>query len=738
MTQDRVPRPMSADKLKTYRWTTALQYPAPITLAGDTPLTMDIAVTTHRFADGHSPSTPDLPGPIEVDIWGYGQQGQQITYPGPPLVATRGTAAQISFVNKLPVTHLYPYCEPPYDHAAAAMGLGAMGRYDPGHCVVHLHGAELPWEFDGHPVRIPTGADNPHGYPTIFRPGQTVTYQYPNNQRGGGMLWYHDHTMDSTARNVYAGLAGGYLLRAPTEQQAIDAGQLPPSNYELALVLQDRSFTDNRELLYGDAKYLGDYWAIRDQATTRTEIRNGLAGIDPPMTEFKGHALVVNGTLWPTLAVEPRPYRLRLLNGANSRYFVLRFSKEMAGAPANDWERTGDRVADGPVTMYQIGSDCGIFAAAVGLSGAGAPDPANYLVLAPGERADVLVDFSTVASQSLFLTNHSTEQSPLGISGDNLDRFDQDGLLLRDVMRFDVAAVANLDRIGPSHIEEHSGNPTIAYYGSVTAHGASDPPQITALNDLLAGVVKAEDEAYAARFGKTADELSLATITSRAGAQGIPLPPIRVRDFVFKEFADVPEAKSHKTGGDWVPGRRGWSAITIQSDPTKGQTPGFLWGDDIARWNVDPIIQSIVGPPPMGGPALDGARDWHGSETYVEMWNLWNLSGDTHPIHLHLVNFMVLERLHLGTATNPYDGLNDLTDLSVLTGAMPVLPNENSGWKDTVRMQPGELLRILVQFNGNGGGQDPIASFVWHCHLLEHEDMGMMRPLLVADERNVK
>jgi spore coat protein A len=110
---------------------------------------------------------------------------------------------------------------------------------------------------------------------------------------------------------------------------------------------------------------------------------------------------------------------------------------------------------------------------------------------------------------------------------------------------------------------------------------------------------------------------------------------------------------------------------------------------------------------------------------YVELWELYNLSGDIHPIHLHLVNFAVLERRRIPNPDQP-----DLTDPSSWA-QVNVDPNENSGWKDTVRVNPGEMLVMLVQFRGHGGSNYREANFVWHCHLLEHEDMGMMRPLNV-------
>ena len=97
----------------------------------------------------------------------------------------------------------------------------------------------------------------------------------------------------------------------------------------------------------------------------------------------------------------------------------------------------------------------------------------------------------------------------------------------------------------------------------------------------------------------------------------------------------------------------------------------------------------------------------------VEIWELLNNSPDTHPIHLHLVQFLVLDRRPLsadGGAAPPGDGVE---------------PGER-GWKDTLRAATNYVTRFAVRFSGWRG------RYVWHCHILEHEDMGMMRPLLVT------
>ncbi len=104
----------------------------------------------------------------------------------------------------------------------------------------------------------------------------------------------------------------------------------------------------------------------------------------------------------------------------------------------------------------------------------------------------------------------------------------------------------------------------------------------------------------------------------------------------------------------------------------------------------------------------------------VEIWSLLNLTDDVHPVHLHLVRFQILDR-------RPFDqfAYNATRELRYTGPAAPPPPNE-SGWKDTVRADPGTVTRIIVRFEGFAG------RYVWHCHLLEHEDNEMMRPYEIS------
>jgi spore coat protein A, manganese oxidase len=207
--------------------------------------------------------------------------------------------------------------------------------------VVHLHGAKAPPESDGYPENW-------------FVPGKSVVCHYPNRQ-DAAMLWYHDHALGINRLNVFAGLLGVFLVRDEVE----DALNLPKGRYEIPLVIYDRLFDLESQLNYpvsGDEK-------------------------KPWTPEVFGDAILVNGKLFPYLEVEPRLYRFRVLNGSNGRFLHLGLSFNFASSsPA----------------LHQIGTDQGLLATPLAL---------KQIALAPGERADLIVDFSAQAGNNLTLNN---------------------------------------------------------------------------------------------------------------------------------------------------------------------------------------------------------------------------------------------------------------------------------------------------------------------------------------------
>jgi spore coat protein A, manganese oxidase len=218
-----------------------------------------------------------------------------------------------------------------------------------------IHGAEadkpeVRTVVHVHGAIVPPESD---GYPEDwFVPGKSARYYYPNAQEAA-MLWYHDHTMGIERLNVYAGLFGVFFVRDAVE----DALNLPSGEYEIPLVLTDRMIGHDGQLYYP------------------VSLNNG----GPWIPEFFGNLFLVNGKLLPYLEVAPRKYRFRVLNAANARFFRLTL-------PANP---------DSPV-FHQIGTDQGLLVQ---------PVEVKRLALAPGERADLIVDFSAHAGTQIVMKN---------------------------------------------------------------------------------------------------------------------------------------------------------------------------------------------------------------------------------------------------------------------------------------------------------------------------------------------
>jgi spore coat protein A len=276
-------------------------------------------------------------------LWGY--EGH---YPGPTFEVHQGRPIEVRWENQLPTQHIFAI--DPHIH-------GAMPPAPAVRTVPHLHGSRSRSESDGLPEKW-------------FTPGHSALYQYPNSQPAT-TLWYHDHAVGITRLNVYAGLSGFFLLRDATELSM----NLPSGDHEIPLVLQDRILDDQGQLVY---------------APTQDDAVRLPPGVWGPM--FFGELPVVNGAIYPYLNVEPRPYRLRLLNGSNSRFLNIFFNlaKSVTDIPSL-------------VAIHQIGSDGGFLPAPVTL---------NKLLLGPAERADLILDFSALEGKTVTLSNDASAPYP--------------------------------------------------------------------------------------------------------------------------------------------------------------------------------------------------------------------------------------------------------------------------------------------------------------------------------------
>jgi spore coat protein A len=255
-------------------------------------------------------------------MWSYGP-----TALAPLIEARSGEPLHVEWVNQLPAHHFLPI-----DYS-----LHGCGHDIPEvRACVHLHGGRTPSASDGYPE-------------DWYVPGASRLCTYPL-QQDAATLWYHDHAMGLNRLNIYAGLFGMAVVR----DRAEDALGLPSGEYEVPITLYDRNFSADGQLFYPESGIPGKPW----------------------VSEFEGDAILLNGKIRPYFEVEPRLYRFRLLNAANSRFFNLSLSDKGA--------------------FHQVGSDQGLLSAPLHLP---------RIFIAPAERADVLIDFSAVAGQKVHMLN---------------------------------------------------------------------------------------------------------------------------------------------------------------------------------------------------------------------------------------------------------------------------------------------------------------------------------------------
>lgn len=504
-------------------------------------------------------------------VWGYNG-----SFPGPTIEVTSGVSARVRFTNSLPTAHLLPV-----DNTIEGAFNVMTNSLNPAvRTVTHLHGGHTRAQFDGHPD-------------DWFIAGQSREYVYDNTQPAG-TLWYHDHAMGITRLNVYAGLAGLYLVRDKAESQL----NLPRGTFEVPLVIQDRAFNADGSLFYPSSRayfdgYPGPY---SDDPVTPSDV--------PPVwnPEFFGNAMLVNGKVWPFLSVFKTQYRFRVLNGCGSRFLILALSN---GA-----------------LIHQIGAD-GCFLPRV--------SPAAQLLLGPGERADVIIDFSAVPVGTKVQLLNFGPDAPFGGMGGLIGA---DPMTTGQIMEFQVAW---------------------------------DPKASTVKNRPLPAP------------------------PATTGSTGTP-----VARLVMPKLAALPAATvTRKVSLNEVG--------SVFSPDFNGPVAAML-----GNFGIDPATGMEM---PMPMPWMHPATETPMRGT-CEVWEIHNFTMDAHPIHLHLVHFEILGRVMGAAGMTVADGM-----------LMPPEPGE-TGRKDTVIAYPGDITLIRAFFDLPG-------AYVWHCHILEHEDQAMMRPLNV-------
>jgi spore coat protein A len=564
-----------------------LTVPPRRVITSPTRLTVRLETATHRFHRDLAPShvwtyAGHLPGStIEVDRGTRVEVQWENRLTGPlPVVVTR---APNHAVDGIPVQ-----CVPGRSGGAVDAGASALGGY----AVVHLHGAVTQATSDG-------WTEN------LIAPGQQTLDMYDNDQRAA-LLWYHDHVMGVTRFDLYAGLAGLWIVRDARERE-LDLPEGPP--FELPLLLADRNF---------------------DTASDGSLTGQLLHKTDPDVMECFSPFTTVNGVIWPRVDVEPNIYRFRVLNASNARTYRLVLTRN--GRPDQD-------------RITQIGSDGGLLVAPVLL-------PVQGLVLASAERADILVDFSDLAAGTE-LTLWNNAAAPF------------DGTVADP----STAGTPNLDGLLPY-------------------------PEV----------------------------LRFRVIDGRRG--GAPVPPVLATDFQRVEREQLKGCVTR-------------AIALVEQESASGDEPSTLTMRELAEAGEgdEPVITLVEN---------DHSSRWRTVATRFEdrtnffpvlhqreIWRLINLTGDTHPIHVHVESFQVLDRWPAAVQI-PDGGITDTgTSATVRIGqdvgdGIPhVLDANELGLKDTVRVNAHEVVDIAVRFDTFAG------RYMYHCHILEHEDRDMMRPFVV-------
>lgn len=686
---------------------------------------------------------PAIGAPLCTPVWGYSQTNAPgtyalngaSTYPSMNFRALKGRPVKVKWVNNAPDQHLL--CPQPMNPAwpcaidrtlmgvvgAATTNFGGPMQADNA-MVVHLHGGEIPPDSDGFAELWFGNANSAAAYPpfpaspvvnslfgatqdieplfdtsltasngvevgNLIRPvGNSMIYNYPMVQAASN-IWYHDHALGKTRINVVAGPAGFSFIEDPLFEATLG---LPPKGdcsvggilknagvataasacFDIPVAIQDRAFNADGTINFPNG--LGQIAPA------------GVVGWNPLfpgpnptvhpqwVPEYFGDMAVVNGVIWPKVKVEPRPYRFRLLDGSNARCYELNLKSATLKA------------AGLPTPQFTIiGSDQGYLPA---------PQRQTKIVtMCPGERYDVVIDFSAVPpGNTINVSNNASAPYPAGIkpSGQSIYAF------MGDVMQFVVVAPDPTNLPAPA-------------------------PWVVPAALVPRAVLPAAAKLRQMVLNEVLDPVTLA--------------PLRVQ----------------------IDGKAFETAVT--ETPTRGT---------------------------------------------VEQWTIVNTTVDAHPMHLHLVQFQVVSRQSFDLAgftavlgvTDPalqVQNYNLAASVTPFLKGKPRAPEPGeSGWKDTARAYPGEVLTLIAKWDGGWadaptGGPctvgtlcnpapatftsiDPVTyqpynvtvpvttcdtavppncvttqvpvpapywepvtagPYVWHCHIVDHEDNEMMRPTLV-------
>ena len=634
---------------------------------------------------GNTPPPGSPAGTLSIPTtktWGYGNaqleavfsdgSGLPVTFPGRTFVVRRNAAINVNWRNELvdangaPLPHLLGIDQSismQTDQSGGESVDPTTGQVTYPNAAqeifgvpiaVHHHGGDTAKEFDGGPDQWITPRREQVG-PGVTAEGNLgansnaagLAYTY-NNQQEAAMTWYHDHGEGVTRINAYGGLAGLYVIRDANEDKLVAQAKIPSGPYELPVVLQDKCFAADGSLAYG---------ADPDDYPVQ-----GLSLPSPTHhPEQFGDVIVVNGVAWPQLDVEPREYRLRLLNGSDSRVYVLEFG--FGGV-----NRRGG--FNQYLPMYKISTDLGFL---------NRPVYMRQVIIAPGERMDIVVDFNLVnlaINRNKQVTMVNSGATPFPNAPGPLPGTPGAGT----IMRFNVNQPLN---------------------AATTALGVPAIPK-----SRVTAILKNLINPLVLRGLDPATPL-------------LPAKPVVPANTIVRRI------------------------LLAEGVDEKGRLTPLLGNFQLAN---DPPLLNYPGQSNLGTLGFSQLPTETPTLGTSEVWEFWNNSPDAHPIHLHLVKFRLLNReAFVPTALAPtidpavgplmaeskdmingWTGERLLPERVALSGLPVAAPADEQGWKDTILAYPGEVTRILMTFDRPG-------KYVYHCHILAHEEHDMMRWYQVID-----
>ncbi|MBC8018423.1 MAG: multicopper oxidase domain-containing protein [Verrucomicrobia bacterium] len=687
--------------------------------------TMKYDITVTEFTDTLHPKMG------ATTLWGYHDTNNPTAkkHLGGIIIAARGTAARLRFTNTLPASHIIPV------DTTVPGSNQAHNR-----TATHLHGGYIPWTSDGGPFDwfTPTATSTLRGTGVAglsfqngkggfmdtltgntMLPGQ-ADYYYTNDQ-STRLMWYHDHAYGITRINAYAGIATGYLCLDLKNQEAdfmspavagivgitaadvptvsTKAGQMPQLTELIPLVFQDKIFV-NATTKTSDPTWAtvvplkaqgdGSLWYAHTYDRALYRLKRGRGYLLPPnpscVPEFFGDTMLCNGTVAPVVPVQARRFRFMLLNACNARFLNINMlqvdpgcevvTDTATGLPKGQYDYVNNAAVNklpavGP-NIIQIGSEGGYL-----------QQPVVFPATPPTPATGNIVPFNALT----FVGN----------------------LIIGNAERVDC-------------IIDFSGYPVgteFVFYSDSPGPFPGGAPT----NDYFAGNIATP----AAVAGSTVDTRNILRFKVVAGGAADPQP---AANSIVLPAMDPPKLATGVGGATplTVPAGTFVRDLTLNEDfdpygrlrQLLGTTRTGLVGRGFGLEYIVPATEIIA-------------------QGTTEVWRIFNITADTHPIHFHLQTCQIVSR-------QPFQLVNGI----FTPPGVPRGPEANEmGWKETVRMNPGEVTSVIFKWDQSavpfdvpfsdrpmGPALAPLIAqaneFVWHCHILEHEEHDMMRPLVIT------